>query len=321
MPSNASPSGTSLTVSEVLEKTRAWFAARGIPSPRLEAELLAAHVLGCDRTRLLAQFDRPLTGPESEALRDLVRRRAAGTPAAYLIGHREFFGLSFSVTPDVLIPRPETEHLVEAAIEVLRSHPERVAQLRDCAIAQVDRLAAGMAFADVGTGSGAIVVAVAKHAPQTAGWATDLSAAALRVASGNALRHGVSERITFLEGDLAEPLLKANLQGRLDLVCANLPYVADGEATSLPREVVDHEPRLALFAGPDGLSLLRRLITDVPALLRPGGTLLLEVGAGQASAVLDLLAATGAFATMGTIRDLAGIERVVRAKKSEVRTT
>jgi len=208
-------------------------------------------------------------------------------PLAYLTGEREFWSLRLAVDDRVLIPRPETEALVEEALRLLPPAPR---------------------VADIGTGSGAIAVAVATERPDAAVWATDLSAGALEVARANARAHGVEGRVRFAQGDLAEPL--AALAGTLDAVLANLPYVPAAEVDGLAPEVRDHEPRLALDGGGDGLRVVARLLGEAPALLRPGGRLLLEVGAGQAAAVREL-AGQGAWAVVGTRRDLAGIERVV----------
>lgn len=252
-------------------------------TPRLEAEILLAHVTGLTRTTLLAHPERPLTADERARYEDLLARRAAGIPLPYLTGRMELFGLEFVVTPDVLIPRPETEMLVERA---LAWDPQTVV--------------------DVGTGSGCVAVALAVRLPRARIYATDLSRAALSVAMTNARRHGVADRIHFLQADLASPL-----RGPVDLVVSNPPYVAEEEWASLPESVREHEPRLALDGGPGGLRVIRRLLADTARLLRPGGVLLVEIGAGQGSQAAALARAAFPQARIQVYPDLAGYDRML----------
>jgi release factor glutamine methyltransferase len=247
--------------------------------------LLVAHALGLPRVQLYVQFDRPLVPDELAAIRDLIKRRQAGESVAYLVGKKEFWGLDFAVDARVLVPRPDTETLIEEA-------RERVQGLESLRIA------------DVGTGSGAIALTLAKLFPQAAVLATDLSPAALEVARANAERLGLA--VTFAEGDLAAPLAA---EAPFSLIAANLPYIPSSEMATLPPEVKS-EPALALDGGPDGLGLVRRLVADAPGLLAPGGALALEIGAGQAGATAELLRATG-LADVRIRRDLGGVERVV----------
>lgn len=270
------------TVAAALRKGAAILASV-TDTPRLEAEVLLAHVTGLARTVLRAHPERPLTAGERGRYVDLLARRAAGVPLPYLTGRVEFFGLEFIVTPAVLIPRPETETLVELALE--RS-PQTVV--------------------DVGTGSGCVAVALASRLPRTRIYATDLSRAALRVAAENARRHRVADRIRFLQADLAAPL-----RGPVDMLVSNPPYVAEEEWASLPESVQKYEPRLALDGGPGGLRVVRRLLADAARLLRPGGVLLIEIGASQGAAAILLARAAFPEAHVRIHPDLAGRDRVL----------
>jgi release factor glutamine methyltransferase len=261
-----------------------------LASARLDAELLAAHAFGMSRIELYAHFDRPLAASELATYRDLVSRRLAGEPVAYLCGHKEFWSLDLLVDPRVLIPRPDSETLVEEAL---------------------DRLAgsgAGLRIADVGTGSGALALALAKQRPEAQVFASDISLDALAVARANAERLGLA--VTFVQGDLHQPLLPAS---PFDLMVANLPYIPSADIDGLAAEVRS-EPLLALDGGADGLALVCRLVAGAPELLQPGGCLALEVGAGQAGAVEELLRGAG-FGGVRARRDLAGIERAVSGVK------
>jgi release factor glutamine methyltransferase len=284
-------SKASWTILEVLQWTTARFQERGLASPRLDAELLAAHAFGLTRVQLYTQFDRPLLAAELGTYRELVKRRQAGEPVAYLTGHKEFWSLDLAVDGRVLIPRPDTETAVEEALARLDERstetPARVA--------------------DVGTGSGAIALALAKARPGAAVFATDVSADALAVARANGER--LQLPVTFLEGHLAEPL--AGLDG-FDLIVANLPYVRSEEIAGLAAEV-RAEPRLALDGGADGLDLVRALVGEARAVLAPGGALVLEIGAGQAEATAALCRAAG-LEDVRTRADLGGVDRVVSGR-------
>lgn len=279
------------TVLELLRWTKDHFARRGIESARLDAECLLAHALGCDRLRLYLDFEKPVEAAERARFRELVRRRAdERVPVALLVGRREFWSLELEVTPDVLVPRPETETLVD---RLLAGVCDREAELR---------------VLDVGTGSGAIAVALATELPKARVTATDLSAAALAVARRNAERHGVADRVRFLEGDAFDAV-----EGeRFHLVASNPPYVAEAGAAQLPPEL-RHEPRAALFAGPDGTEVLRRLAAGVAAHLEPGGAVAFEVGEGQAERVAAWLRAAGLLEP-SVQRDAAARPRVVVAR-------
>jgi release factor glutamine methyltransferase len=252
-----------------------------------DVDVLARHVLGWDRARLLAR--RQDVAPEgfAAALDALVERRATRVPVAYLTGSREFYGLAFEVTPDVLIPRPETELLVNAGLDAVDGQDSP-------------------RFADVGTGSGCIAVAIAATRPSAVVVAVDRSRAALAVARRNAARHGVATRVRLVAGDLLTGLAPT---GALDAIVSNPPYVPDASPDVMP-DVAGHEPGLALYAGPDGLDAVRRLVRQAAPRLRAGGRLLMEIGVGQADAVAALAADAGGWTEARFRADLQGIPRV-----------
>jgi len=262
----------------------------GRDSPRLEAELLLAWAMGCSRAQLLARRDDELPAEVEERYREGLARRSRGEPIAYILGRREFMSLEFEVDRTVLIPRPETEILVEEALRRTDGRP--------------------VTLAEMGTGSGAVAVAVAHYGRGPVIHATDCCRSALALARRNASRHGVAGRVVFWRGDHLEPLLSAELQGRLTGVVANPPYVPTGDLRRLPRSVRDWEPTLALDGGPDGLRSYRILGRQAAALLAPGGWMGVEVGAGQAGAVTAILAAAG-FDRLVSLSDLAGHRRAV----------
>jgi release factor glutamine methyltransferase len=251
---------------EVLRGTERYLADRGVENPRLNAEHLLAHVLGLKRMELYLQFDRPLTESERAPLRDLVKRRGTREPLQHVLGTAEFHGRTFTCDKRALVPRPETEQLVELALEIAKDKPTAT-------------------ILDIGTGSGVIALTIALELPSATLHATDLSPDALDLAAENAARHALTARILFHQADLLPP------DGtRFDLIIANLPYIPAGEIASLSPEV-RHDPASALDGGADGLDLIRRLIDTAPGRLDPGGALLLEIGSGQADAVNTLLSA------------------------------
>lgn len=275
------------TTIKVLAWTREHLAGRGIANARLEAEWMLCAATGLDRVGLYLNFERPLNGEELASFRAMVARRGKREPLQYILGTQEFMGLEFEVTPDVLIPRHDTETLVT---EALARQPGAVAVL------------------DIGAGSGCIAVSLAKHLPAAMVTATDVSEAALAVARRNADRHGVV--IEFLAGSLLEPVVGR----RFDLIVSNPPYIPSGDIAGLEPEVRNFEPRGALDGGPDGLDAYRTLIPAAPAFLKPGGWLLVEVGIGQAAAVARMFKEGGFAGEPVTARDPGGIERVVGAQ-------
>jgi release factor glutamine methyltransferase len=281
------------TVGRLLGWTTDWLAARGAESPRLDAEVLLAHVRGCPRIALYTAFDTPVAEAERTRFRGLVKRRGEGEPVAYLVGSREFFSLPFSVTPDVLVPRPETEGLVVRVLDLCRA-------------------AAAPRIADVGTGSGAIAVALAKHLPRASVVASDVSAAALAVARGNAERHGVADRVALLECDL---LADPRAAGPWDVIVSNPPYVREDEFATLPRDVREHEPRAALVAGPRGVEIVERLAAEAEERLAPGGWLVVEIGPSTVAAAEAALAARPGLEPGPTLKDLAGLPRIIQARR------
>lgn len=263
----------------------------GIDTPIMDAELLLVHAAGLSRTRLMTH---PEFVPPADDIRlflEHVERRAGREPLAYITGEREFCGLTFEVTPDVLIPRQETEILVETVVEWL---------------AEVEN----PLVADIGLGSGAIAVAIAKMVPSSIVFGTDISASALETAIRNASRNGVRSQVRFVDGDLLQPLHGVTF----DLIVSNPPYIPSSDIEELQPEVAEFEPRGALDGGPDGLAVYRRLALDAPSFLREGGMLAVEIGIGEADGVSELFQAQG-FLNIAVVPDYAGISRVVTATK------
>jgi release factor glutamine methyltransferase len=285
-------------VRELLEWTTRYFADRGITTARLDGEVLLAHALATDRIGLYLTYESVVPADTLESYRSLVRRRSKREPVAYITGEKEFYGLPLRVTPDVLVPRPETEILVENVVNRVRKS-ERGQRCRAL---------------DVGTGSGAVAVAVAKElaSEDAAVVATDISEAALAVARWNAERNGVASRVEFRHGDLLSVVQSGET---FTAVLSNLPYIPTCDFGSLEPEVAEFEPRLALDGGEDGLELIRALVDAVPTIVRPNGWLALEIGVGQAERVVDRIRQTAAFKEPTVIRDYSGVERVVLAQK------
>jgi release factor glutamine methyltransferase len=269
------------------------FKNQSVSEPRASAELLLGHVLGLDRLSLYLNPQRSVETSELAAFMKCVERRLLGEPVQYITGTQEFWSLSLSVTPAVLIPRPESELLVEAVLPI--AHGAGAEKLR---------------IADLGTGSGAIAVALARELPEAVVVAGDLSSAALRVARGNALRHHVAERVHFVAADLFAPFRRAVF----DIVVTNPPYVQSSHIPLLPREIRDYEPRAALDGGVDGLASIRVIIRGAPDLLRPAGVLVLEMGAGQSEDVAALVSETKRYGRHRIVKDYSGIDRVLVAE-------
>ena len=283
-----------ITLKEALNQAGRRIKEAGGVTSALDAAVLLGFVAACDRAGLYRDGSRLLTPEEQNRLDALVARRVTGEPVAYLTGCKEFMGLEFAVTPAVLIPRPETELLVEKALTLLDGKENLVAE--------------------VGTGSGAIAVSLAVNLPRTVIYATDISARALRVAQVNAEKHGVTQRICWRQGDLLAALAEDELTGRLDLIAANLPYITTQELAALPPEVRRYEPVTALDGGADGLALYRRLIPQAKRLLKPQGYLLLEIGCNQRQGVAALL--TPPDWRLNIEQDLTGRDRLAVATKA-----
>ena len=284
---------------DAARRLQAVHAADDIDDARLQAELLYGLAAGLDRARVIAAGGDAAPAAAAEAFEALLARRLQHEPLAYILGQREFFGMTFEVGPGCLIPRPETETLVEAALAAVREHPRARRLVR---------------VADIGTGSGAIALAITRHAPNTKVYAVDVSTEALQWAGRNMRRFGLQDRVVLLAGDLAEPLTEP-----VDVLCANLPYVATEEFEALPEQIREREPRIAVEGGPQGVELIARLTEQLDAHLTPVAAALFEVGAGQISWAEELV--TRALAGAGRTgldvrhhRDLRGIRRVLEVR-------
>jgi release factor glutamine methyltransferase len=279
-----------------------------VPSYTLAAELLLLHVLGRDRAWLYAHPEEPINSEELDTFLSLISRRANGEPTQHLNGKQEFWSLEFEVTPDVLIPRPETEHVIEVALDRLA--------LRELRTGKPQKTnGEGFLIADIGTGSGCLAVALAKELPAATVYATDISPAALVVARRNAVRHGAANRIHFLESDLSRPLAADwARESTFDLIVSNPPYIPRRDANTLAREVRDHEPAIALYGGEEGYELYAGLIALAGAHLKPGGIFVAELGHDSLPAVQPLLDARQ-WTAVGVSNDLAGIPRVIAAER------
>ena len=295
------PPGESLaentwTIMRLVQWTQGYFKRKDVDSPRLSAEVLLAHLLGYDRVKLYTNFDEVVADDRLASFRELVLKRGRGVPVKYLTGHAEFMSLDFIVTPDVLIPRPETELLVEKVLEFASDIPEPV-------------------IAEIGTGCGNIAVSLAVNLPGARIWATDISQKALTVAERNAERASVAEPIEFLCGHLYEPLTDSGSGGKFDIICSNPPYIPDGQWNELSPEIRDHEPEIALKAGHDGLKYLIPLIEGAPKLLKSAGRLFVEIGEDQARAVTEAAVRTGAFSATEVFKDYGGHNRALMATR------
>jgi release factor glutamine methyltransferase len=281
------------TISKLLTWTTDFLRRRGSESPRLDAEVMLAHVLDWQRVQLYTHYDEEVGETARSAFRDLVRRRAEGSPVAYLVGRKEFYSLPLEVSPAVLIPRPESEFVVVEFLEVARHQ----AQVR---------------AVDVGTGSGCLAIACTHQHPSARFVAIDISPRALEVARRNAEKHGVVDRIDFRQGDLLEPVAT---EGPFDVIVSNPPYIPSEDIPGLESGVRDYEPHVALDGGADGLGVVSRLIEQAVPLLRPGGHLILEIGTAQESPVRALMAAQGRLELAPTVYDLRKHPRVIRATR------
>jgi release factor glutamine methyltransferase len=283
----------SFTLHDILLEGERLLREKGIDSPGLSVQLLCAHALGIDRLEVLVDRRRRLSPGQREAVWKLLCRRAEGEPVAYILGRKEFYGLDFQVGPAVLVPRPETELLIDLADKAM---PRDVPFI----------------FSDLGTGSGILAVTLALLRPRSMGVAVDTSLDALRIARANATGHGVSERILFLQGDFCSALRSA----RFDLILANPPYLSEEELRAADREVAAFEPRQALCSGPSGMECIEAVLREAPRVLKPGGLLAVEIGSGQAGAAGRAMGAEG-FVQITCHDDLAGLNRVVSARWKE----
>lgn len=280
------------TIGSILTWTGQYFAEKGVENPRLDAEVLLSHILERERIQLYVNFDQPLQPHELAAYREAVKKRVARMPVAYITGCKEFMGLEFCVTPAVLIPRPDTEILVEAVLKKLYGIEQPV-------------------LLDLGTGSGAIIVSLLANLSTAAGVAVDISDKALGIAQQNAEKNQVSSRLKFYQGDLYQPV-----KGQaFDAIISNPPYIPDSDIQELTQEV-RQEPHLALAGGPDGLDFYRRIVRDAVQYLNPGGLLAVEVGIHQAQAVAALADPVEQLVFTEIIKDYSGIERVVLFQRS-----
>lgn len=280
-------------ISEAIAEGARQLQSANVNEARRTAGVLLCHLLGIDRTHLLTKSDQRIEESNYQSYLQLIERRAAGEPLQYITGHQEFYGLDFIVTPAVLIPRPETEFLVEQVIKLSGVAPLIV---------------------DVGTGSGCIAVAIATSLPNAKVIATDFSGAALAVAQKNAERNSVGQRIEFLEGDLLEPLARRGLELSVDILASNPPYVEAAGPEPVQREVKDWEPHTALFGGADGLGFYRRLLADGLKYVKPGGYLVCEIGYKQLDAISDIIAGP-AWELTDVTNDLQGIPRTLTVRK------
>jgi release factor glutamine methyltransferase len=288
-----------MTVLETLNRTTNTLKDHQIENPRLNAELFLARSLHFSREELYRNLHSPFKESEKGTLREMIRRRIAGEPLQYIIGHQEFWSIDFEVDPRVLIPRPETELLVEQTLLILRQYPTpRIPYVLE-----------------LGTGSGAVVIALAKEVKDIFLVATDISKEALKLAKNNAESAGVQHQIRFVNGNLFGPLRASHTKKTFDLILSNPPYIIRHKIRTLAKEVRDYEPIIALDGGGDGMAFYRRIIPEAPFYLREGGWLLLEVALGQSQWVSEMIEEGGHFFKPETISDLSGIERVVKAQR------
>ncbi len=290
------------TVQKLLNWVNEYLTNKGVDSPRLSAELLLSHVLGLKRIELYTHFDNTVSKQQLDILHNLVKRAGQHEPIVYLTGKTEFYSLELDITPDCMIPRPETELLVERAVEFLRSRT------------------GGQFICDLCTGSGCIAVAIAKNFQNAHVFATDVSAAALDIAAKNIEKYQLQDRITLLCGDLFEPLVPQLDVNKFDLIVCNPPYTTAAEFESLDKNIKAYEPRVALYAGEDGLDVYRRIIEKVGAFLKPDAALLLEFGYRQGQAIRELLEQAGFFTEIKIEKDFHNNDRMAIAKKLSLRS-
>jgi len=285
------------TIKKLLEWVSNYFEQHGVDAPRLAAELLLCHVLKLERIQLYTLYDRVVNPEQLTELRGLVKRAAEHEPIAYLVGRCEFYSLGLKITPDCLIPRPETELLVERAIDFLRGRPGAHYVLDLC------------------TGSGCIAAVIAKNVQDAEVVATDISDTALAVAAENMKRHQLDENVKLLCGDLFDPIIQGLDKMRFDLIVCNPPYVSENEYEKLEPNVKTYEPKLALYAAADGLDIYQRILEKVDDFLKPDGALMMEIGYAQGPATRQMLETTGIFKDIHIEKDFADNDRIIIAKK------
>ena len=285
------------TIKKLLEWISEYFEAHGVDSPRLSAELLLCHILKLERIQLYTLYDRVVQADQLAALRALVKRAAEHEPIAYLVGRCEFYSLPLKITPDCLIPRPETEHLVERAVDFLRDRPSPQYALDLC------------------TGSGCIAAAIAKNVNDVQVVATDICDNALKIAAENIHRHKLNEKVRLLCGDLFDAIIEGLDETRFDLIVSNPPYVSDDEYEKLEQNVKHYEPKLALWAGVDGLDIYQRILKKVDEFLKPDGALMMEIGYAQGPAIQKMLEEASIFKDITIEKDFANNDRIAIAKK------
>lgn len=283
----------SWTVGELLDWTAGYLAQQGAEYPRLDAEVLLAHALDCKRIELYTRHSEPASPEVRKRYRELINQRVEGCPVAYLVGRKEFFSLALEVSPAVLIPRPESEFVVIECLRLAKDLPEPT-------------------ILDIGTGSGNLAVAIAQQHKTAQVTAVDSSPEALAVAGRNASKHGVAERITFLQGDLFAPVPAGQ---KFDFVVSNPPYIPTADIAGLAVGVKNYEPHRALDGGPDGFAVFDRLIAGAKDCLNPGGHLIIEIGAPQEKRARAKLLAVGGYELAETVQDYSGHPRVVRARR------
>ncbi len=308
---------TDWTIQKLLNWIAGYLTSKGIDSPRFSAELLLSDVLAMKRIELYTHFNKPVAKDKLDRLHDLVKRAGQHEPIAYLIGKTEFYSLELDITPACMIPRPETELLVQKAIEFLRTRPVRNSTMRK--ITQKEGISNGARIGsqlvcDLCTGCGCIAVAIAKNFPDAQIFATDISDAALDVAAENLEKYQLQEQVTLLRGDLFDAFVPQLDVSRFDLIVCNPPYVSSAEFEALDKNVKDYEPRSALLAGDNGLDIYRRIVEKVDQFLKPDAALMLEIGYAQGLAVKELLEQSGAFADVKIEKDVRDNDRIMTVR-------
>lgn len=287
-----------MTIADVIRNASERLSQAGIQNARLDAEVLLSYIVDKNRAWLLTHGSDAIDSRLDATYKGAIDRRSRREPLQYIIGKQEFWGLEFGVTPDVLIPRPETELVVETAVQRIRAAVTTATIIDLC------------------TGSGCIAISIAKESLTARIFATDRSGVALAIARENARKHGVSDRIRFLEGDLLDPLTELDLGGQADIITVNPPYIRSGDLKGLQPEVRDYEPEIALIAGSEGTEIAHRIIETAPAFLKKHGALIMEMGMGQGEELCKMVAATGAYGALEILKDLAGIDRVIAARRT-----